>query len=594
MFLQRKSTEMYQLDRRVIGQIREGVEPADVMRVFNEAYAAAVPSSLDVYRTLTLCLAVKRSLLTLVRCLLDAGFPVDYKFGEASPSPLHVAVREGHVGIVSLLLERGAPVHVVSGATLDRLTTPSPLIFDLVGTAIELAVGANRLEMPFPGERYEHGLWPLAIGTAVELAVAADNVDIMTMLDERYDRGLARTKRTTLHLACQYGAYDCVERLLADPRVVERDLNSTDADDPHRPECFTPLLLAVGRHDARLVRTLLEHGASAAATTSRTGRTALHMAVSKCAFVSRSDVVGRDLVVSDLPEVVRLLVDAGTDVDAVHDGGDTATSLLCSHVVHEFNLLHVNDLHRRTIVAAVGALVDAAADVNIAGTQLPMGVLMEQLFLVVQRLTAFDSGYSVSGCDRAVQALRLAGDLCALLLDRAKADPNLENTFRRFAAAPGGPAQSLPLVLARVCILARRTRCYDSLHDVFSLLIDILRLLRLSGGKVDDYEPLLRLVDVDVIKHTELLVKLFDFADEPEARSAKCFLMKIKDNTKDDGVKDRVQAIIDGVFGSMRTLMHMSRRIVLRSVIRSGHGPHSCSKLGLPKQLENFLESSDN
>lgn len=93
-------------------------DASDIITKFNRLYANTVYPPIAELQTSLLVSAIESKHAQLAEMLLDLGYPVNYKYGYASPSPLHAAVYIGDVKLVQLLLLHDASVNLVSRATL--------------------------------------------------------------------------------------------------------------------------------------------------------------------------------------------------------------------------------------------------------------------------------------------------------------------------------------------------------------------------------------------------------------------------------------------------------------------------------------------
>ena len=235
--------------------------------------------------------------------------------------------------------------------------------------------------------------------------------------------------QSALHIACREGDYDLIERLLADPKVVAEDLNALNnptrgffdgdseivgintidratanfstKDDTwqetestseavfDKPKGQTPFMIGI-RHGSRLVRMLLDAGASVNVRTPMTEQTVLHQAI-VTVFCTRVSADAR--ATEDLPKVVRLLLDAGCEIDALAgiacllQGDCFVFSMFdCKRTIswvffHSFSALDV-DRRLRVLLATGRILSDAGANSyapDISGGISPLDVLMTYL-----------------------------------------------------------------------------------------------------------------------------------------------------------------------------------------------------------------------
>ena len=146
----------------------------------------------------------------------------------------------------------------------------------------------------------EHGADP---ATALDQACWADNGAIADLLLERGAR--LSDDDTPNHLACD-GQFDVLESLLRHDAI---DMNGTRGTAHHGG--YNPLGCAVNMRSVQGVTWFLDHGCDPNEVMSKTGETALHVAVSSGAGVP----------------LVRLLVQRGVDAGRRDDAGQTALDI---------------------------------------------------------------------------------------------------------------------------------------------------------------------------------------------------------------------------------------------------------------------------
>lgn len=111
---------MSRLDVHLEKAVHYDVDDSSIIDNFNKLYSDTVHPPIEELQTFLLVAAVEAKRTSLVSKLLISDYPVNYKFGFASPSPLHAAVYAGCVDLVQLLLRHGASVNLISRATLHQ------------------------------------------------------------------------------------------------------------------------------------------------------------------------------------------------------------------------------------------------------------------------------------------------------------------------------------------------------------------------------------------------------------------------------------------------------------------------------------------
>ena len=334
----------HSLDKRVVDAIASGAEPTAVELLVEQTFVETESKTRQhlkssCYRLQTMCRTVESGRRQLVEHFIAAGYPVDVEPGDGNTSPLNVAVHYDREDLVRLLLRHGASVSTESRYSIRNSK-------EVFVCALELSVVLDRPNL----------------------------MSILKRVDDQR-KTPPQKHRTALHFTCLHGAYHCLEPLLADPKVIAEDLNAMEKrvderqlddgkfnlswcsfsgvyvrlllgvryvirrlesflDDrlpasldslhtvqrqhrrmvdnifAHVDDCYTPLMLGV-RHGSRLVRKLLDSGASATAVSSARGYTALHCAASSSPKVITYD--DKPWVSKDLPVVLRLLLEAGCE-----------------------------------------------------------------------------------------------------------------------------------------------------------------------------------------------------------------------------------------------------------------------------------------
>lgn len=206
-------------------------------------------------------LACMRGSYEVAKALLDVG--------KADPNglapycritPLLHATKHGHIGVVELLLSRGASPNYIPRSLSTALDSSRKAGFDEIAAILEQH-GALSATQELARREKEHPLW---------FAVARSDIEAVKAI-------------------CEVGKVD--------PNVVYIDLERGAAANPpvesYRDQLnFTPLMFAAEAGDTEIARILLSIGADLE-TTDKDGQTALHLAAEN----GRTELV--DMLLSD-------------------------------------------------------------------------------------------------------------------------------------------------------------------------------------------------------------------------------------------------------------------------------------------------------
>ena len=279
--------------------------------------------------------AIEKSDVEMVRLLVEAGADVNAAEGFGRSTPLLDAVEQSDVEIVRLLLEAGADVNAPAGFGGN--------------TALHEAVENGDAEM-------------------VKILVAAGaNVEAEGFM-----------RRTPLSLAAEEGATEIVQILLGPGPVADTSEDGEDKKPPSQSAIGSePLFTAIEKGDVEMVRLLVEAGADVNAAEGFGGNTPLHEAVEKgdAEMVKILVAAGADVeaegFMSRTPlslaaeegatEIMQILLGPGPDADTSEDGEDkevAPTPSIGSEAL--FTAIENGD------VEMVRLLVEAGADVNAA------------------------------------------------------------------------------------------------------------------------------------------------------------------------------------------------------------------------------------
>lgn len=246
--------------------------------------------------------------LAAVKVLLDAGADPNLRGGAGidydsrmKPSPLDVAVSEGHAEIVRELIRHGADVKSICG------TGWSPL--HLACELGHLAVAKVLLDA---GADIKLGS-PTGVDSPLDLAASGGHADLVRELI-RHGVSVRSTSAdgwTALHHASENDMPEAVEALVEGCAAVEA--REVDSD-------RTPLHVAAGKGSRRAVLALLRSGADVGSRDCRSN-TALHLAACPYWIPTESS-----------PEVVDTLLRWGADETAVNDDDRTPAEALAAKI----------------------------------------------------------------------------------------------------------------------------------------------------------------------------------------------------------------------------------------------------------------------
>ena len=296
--------------------------------------------------------AARTGRVDAVRLLLDHGADVNAAEQWRRQTALMWAAAEGHTAAVRELVSRGADVHARSGHAERSASGPAagddaraedeaapPRGF----SAFLFAVQDGHLDAATVLADAGADVDDMAPDSSSALVVAVDNRHYELsawLLDRGADPNADGVGWTVLHTAIlahrphfrvvpdpsptgRLSSGALIEALLAagaDPNAASRERVrlATKTSPLYPTEGVTPFLLAAIAADVPLMRLLLAHGADASVTTA-SGSTALMAAAGAATYAGQG--AGSE---ADALAAVTLLLDAGVDVHAADEAGNTA------------------------------------------------------------------------------------------------------------------------------------------------------------------------------------------------------------------------------------------------------------------------------
>ncbi len=301
--------------------------------------------------------AIENGNAALVRLLVEAGADVNAAEGFGGNTPLHEAVENGDAEIVKILVAAGADVEAEGFMSRTPLSLAAEegateIMQILLGPGPDAGTSAD-------GEDKEAASAPPMGSEALFTAIENDDVEMVrllveagadvnaaegfggnTPLHEAVEKGDAEIvkilvaagadveaegfmSRTPLSLAAEEGATEIIQILLGPGPDA-----GTSADDEDKEAASVPsmgseaLFTAIENDDVEMVRLLVEAGADVNAAEGFGGNTPLHEAVEK------GDA-----------EIVKILVAAGADVEAEGFMSRTPLSLAAEESATEIMLI---------------------------------------------------------------------------------------------------------------------------------------------------------------------------------------------------------------------------------------------------------------
>ena len=329
-----------------------------------------------------------------VRVLLDAGAEVDAREDWHGQTALMWAVGQGHAGVARLLIAHGADVNALSARRdWERQNTAeprqkwlplgalSPLYFaardgcmECVGVLVEAGAdvdfqdpeGVTPLVSAIINGHYDAAAELLEHGADPNLADSDGRSPLFSAVD--FNTMPASNRPAPSVLENEVSSLDLIRILLARGADVNAQLLRQQAyrtkldrgNDGVLSTGTTPLLRAAKAADLEAMRLLLERGADPTIAT-RAGVNPLMAAAGL--GTSDSDSTGRYKTEDEINQAIRMLIDAGLDVNATNERGQTA--------LHGAALLGFDEVVR--FLAANGARLDVEDSRGFTPLQVALG-----------------------------------------------------------------------------------------------------------------------------------------------------------------------------------------------------------------------------
>ncbi|MBN1393368.1 MAG: ankyrin repeat domain-containing protein [Sedimentisphaerales bacterium] len=237
--------------------------------------------------------AVKQNNVALVRSLLDKGISADTKNSEGMPLLL-LAVANGNKEMTNLLLDEGADINVKLDSRAISFGHPfctGPLSVSSGGmTALQLAVMKGDKE-----------LTQLLLDKGADADIQVDLVTFSTVNPINEELVVKCIGGTALHFAVALKNRELVEILLPKTTNVNTESDGT-----------TPLNMAVSLRNVEIVKALLKQGAEANTKSNDNLLTPLRLAVMCISDSNCPD-----------PEIAKQLLIFGADVDGKFSDSET-------------------------------------------------------------------------------------------------------------------------------------------------------------------------------------------------------------------------------------------------------------------------------
>ena len=520
------------LDDHILKAVEEKHPPASILHLFQEKHNEVISSrmvAVENLRQSLMCKAILAKHHQLVHKLLEDGFDCNAKHGYwASTNPLHLACYLGDKQFIQLFLDHQADVHLNS-----------------------------RVELCSSG-----------VKSAFAFVLQHDDIDLMTLLLDKFREGQTKFTGTALHVACRENAYKCLGYLLW--RFPE-DVNATDSMGN------TPLMFAVCK-GARMVSLLLQSGADVNLKTVD-NHSCLHRLFSPSAYAF-PNILPRDTF-----DILQLLVKHGFRIKDHDDTGETPLCLLCMHVKNEIQTRldlpfpYPVEEHRENIRKCFELLLKEGANVDSLCGRPPSVYIIDNIRMAVDVTTRWHDSLEQGAValKSAKEVFRFSVEMLRRLFDYgAKVN----------AADPMGRTLLTEVLLILRLLDADQTAGWQSTKSVYKSLISLL----LQNGATGNLMELTQ-VTIDASEVMLMVLNSLPLSDREFFTSIDVCLIAASIRPQAlDHEWGRMVELLEGRKHNTCSLKHLSRLSVYvalgRKMLRD-----QVEKLPLPNSLMEYLLS---
>ena len=270
--------------------------------------------------------------LEMVRLLCENGASLEVRNGYGNYTALHFAIEYGHLGIVQYLLDKGAVLDLQDEAFQDALYTAA---LKLNTEVVQFLIDNNHVDVNFRWSQEDSSVFLdaflLHIAIPKKKMMEEEDQERMQFISMLVERGASLVAEDTwgcnaLHLAVFNESYKVVSYLIDKGADIESRNNASD----HK----TVLDLASWMNDLTMVRLLLQKKATATRQALMNATQQSHYEIMRALILAGADLntlAGEEdwtlpihfACAKGCMDTVRLLVDAGSDLEIVDMDGET-------------------------------------------------------------------------------------------------------------------------------------------------------------------------------------------------------------------------------------------------------------------------------